>query len=138
MAAILEHLAWLDAPAGTPPPEAIGGDAVTRAMAFMLDYSFQMARRACGEAALPEPERDARLLARWLLRQSPVPEVVNAKALRHMAGGPGIKDAKRLRAALDDLADMGWVRPAPERAGGTKGRARSDWEVNPKVQERRQ
>ena len=137
LAAILEHLAWLDAPAGTPSPEAIGPKAVSRAMAFMLDYAYPMARRSFGEAALPEAERDGQILARWLLRQSPVPEMVNARDIRRMAGGPGIKDAKRLRAALDELADMGFVRPVPEIGGGLKGRARGDWRVNPRLRERR-
>jgi hypothetical protein len=110
-------------------------DAIARAVGFLADYAVPMARRAFGEAALPEPERDARRLARWLLRQSPMPETLNARALRRQEKGPGIADAPRLEAALHELAELGWVRPAPNREGSGKGRQRADWAVNPVLRE---
>jgi hypothetical protein len=62
---------------GTPAPERITLDDVVRAIGFLSEYVVPMARRAFGEAALPEPERDARRLARWYLRQPhPRPAVV--------------------------------------------------------------
>jgi hypothetical protein len=93
-----------------------------------------MARRVFGEAALPQAERDARTIARWLVRQIPLPETVNARDLRRMANGPGIRDVDRVNGALEELADAGWVRAAPTRAGGY-GRQRLDWAVNPALAE---
>jgi len=85
---------------------------------------------------LPEAERDARRLARWYLRQPrPRPAVLNARTLRRMADGPGIASAPRIEAALAELAELGWVRPAPDRDGDSAGRRRSDWAVNPAVRD---
>jgi plasmid stabilization system protein ParE len=33
---------------------------------------------------LPRAERDTRAIARWLIRQNPVPDIVNARDLRRM------------------------------------------------------
>ena len=45
---------------------------------------------------------------------------------------PRIGNADRIAAALRELAEAGWVRPAPTRAAGY-GRQRQDWAVNPAV-----
>jgi hypothetical protein len=50
--------------------------------------------------------------------------------MRRMADGPGIRDADRMNAALEELSDADWVRPAPARSAGY-GRQRLDWAVNP-------
>jgi hypothetical protein len=101
---------------------------------FIEQYAVGMARRVFGEAALPRADRDARAVARWLVRQKPLPETINARELRRMANGPGIADANRVSAALDELAEAGWVRPAPSRAAG-HGRQRQDWAVNPALRQ---
>jgi hypothetical protein len=136
LAAVFEHLEWLAEPPGTPPPGAVGADATARAIGFLCEYAAPMARRVFGEAALPESERDARRLARWLLRQpAPRPETLNAKGLRRLAGGPSIPTPERMDAALTDLAAAGWLRPAPGRAGETPGRPRKDWVLHPAIRE---
>jgi hypothetical protein len=85
---------------------------------------------------LPEPERDGRRLARWYLRQAPPRQaVVNARALRRTADGPGIPTAPRIEAALIELAELGWARPAPGREGANAGRQRTDWTINPAVRD---
>jgi hypothetical protein len=132
LAVIFAHLDWIAAPDGTAPPERITLDDLARALGFLADYAMPMARRAFGEAALPEAERDARRLARWYLRQpAPRPETLNARKLRRMADGPGLLTAPRITAALEELAELGWCRPAPGREGGGAGRQRGDWAVNP-------
>jgi hypothetical protein len=131
LAVVFEHLAWAAREGAAAPPEAIGEDAMERATAFLAAYAVPMARRVFGEAALPEAERDARRLARWLLRQDPCPEVLNARVMRRQADGPGIPKADRITGALGELAELGWVRSALAREGG--GRPRGDWAVNPAV-----
>jgi hypothetical protein len=71
-----------------------------------------MARRVFSEAALPRAERDTRAIARWLIRQNPVPDIVNARDLRRMAYGPGIRDADQMNAALEEFGGcrLGWAR----------------------------
>jgi hypothetical protein len=80
-----------------------------------------MTRRCFGDAARPQVERDAAGLAKWLLTQKPLPVVVNARVMRH-AGAIPTREAARHDAALAELADAGWLRPQPSRAGGAKGR----------------
>ena len=135
LAVVFAHLEWLARPDGAPPPEAVEFDAIAPALGFLESYAVPMARRAFGEAAMPEAERDARRLARWLRRQTPMPSTLNARALRRQAHGPGISTPARIEAALAELAELGWVRPAAAREGGGKGRQRGDWAVNPGLRE---
>jgi hypothetical protein len=96
-----------------------------------------MARRVFSEAALPRAERDTRAIARWLIRQNPVPDIVNARDLRRMAYGPGIRDADQMNAALEEFGGcrLGWARtwasrgiwPPAARLGG-EPRA-GDWSL---------
>ena len=92
-----------------------------------------MARRTFGETALPEAERDARTIARWLVAQDPVPEVINERGLARRSDGPGVRDPKRLGAALELLAEEDWVRAPIRKSGATGGRPRKDWAVTPGV-----
>jgi hypothetical protein len=134
---ILEHLAWCweDQRA---PPDRIDEWAVSAAADFLEQYAVPMARRVFGEGALPQSERDAHGLARWLVQQKPIPETINARELRRMAGSPSIPDSARMADALDELADAGWVRHAPVRAGANSGRQRQNWTVNPKLRKLKQ
>jgi hypothetical protein len=128
-ATILEHLWW----AGEPQqqaPERIDTDALDAALCLAEEYLLPMAERVYGEAALPEAERDAAALARWIARQAPVPEKVNARALRRCRAMPACA-AKRYDAALAELEAAGWVRPAAFEPG--PGRRAKDWLVNPAV-----
>ena len=132
LAVILQHLEWCWNDPTPPPPNEIEEWAVAAAADFLEDYAVPMARRVFGEAALPQAEHDARTLARWLVRQNPIAETINARELRRMPRGPGIANADRMSAALNEFAEAGWVRPAPARAGG-HGRPRHDWAVNPAI-----
>lgn len=134
LSVIWSHMAWLTAPVAGPPPETITMADLAPALGFLADYALPMARRAFGEAALPEVERDARRLARWYLALSPRPPVLNARELRRMASGPGLGTSERVESALMELAQLGWCRPASAREAEAGGRPRSDWTLNPKVQ----
>ena len=126
LALVLEHLWW--AVEGGEPPRRITAKAVTGAAALVSDYFLPMARRAYGNAALPEDERGARTIARWIVRDGA--KTLNASELRRTAKLPGLQKAGPVRAALDFLEDAGWIRAAPAREGATKGRKRSDYIVN--------
>jgi hypothetical protein len=130
LALIFAHLAWCEHGRGDPPGEVQEAD-MLRAVTFLADYAVPMARRCFGEAALPQSERDARRLARWLLRRQPVPATLNVRELRRMQDGPGISTPDRVRAALEELAGLGWVRQADPNRAGMGGRSRDDWTVNP-------
>ena len=133
LALILEYLAW-SAAYDAPEPSEVSEAAIVAALAVLESFAVPMARRTFGAAALPQVERDARRLARWLAQQRPPPATVNARRLRQIGAGPGIPDAERMEAALSELSAAGWTRPAPSRDGGP-GRARKDWAVNPAVAE---
>jgi hypothetical protein len=136
LAVIFAHLEWLERPAGTPSPETVDADAVARAIGFLAEYAVPMAKRAFGEAALPEAERDARRFARWYLRQRPPrPAVLNARRLRHSGSSPGIGTSARITAALEEMEALGWCRPIGGREGGGAGRQRVDWAMNPALLE---
>lgn len=134
LALIFQLLAWTASPEGTAEPDAIDELAVTAAIAFLRDFAIPMARRTFGAAALPQAERDARSVARWLIQQNPVPNTVNARELRRRGDGPAISDAERIEAALRELEAASWCRPASRSAQG--GRPRKDWEINPRLTER--
>lgn len=133
LSGIMEHLAWSGEGRGDPPT-GISITSMLRVLTFLEAYAVPMARRSFGTATLPQAERDARVLARWLVQRTPVPSVVNARALRLMGDGPGIGSAERMTLALQELAELGWARPAPARQGGGAGRQRSDWTVNPAIE----
>jgi hypothetical protein len=129
---IFAHLAWSEHGRGDPPGEVTEAD-MLRALTFLSDYAVPMARRCFGEAGLPEAERDARRLARWLLRRQPIPAALNVRELRRMQEGPGIATPDRIKAALEELAGLGWVRAADPNRAGIGGRSRNDWTVNPEL-----
>jgi hypothetical protein len=138
LALILEHLWWC-APSTSlspvMPPNRITIQAVHAAAALIEDYFKPMAERVFGDAALPEVDRLAATLARWILKERP--KLVNARDLRRKARLPGLRDAAKVRLALGALVEADWLRPAFERSGDHGGRQREDYEVNPKLWEAR-
>jgi hypothetical protein len=129
IALVLEHLCWCACDPSATPPDQVGLDAVRRAITMMDDYFLPMAEMVYGDACAPEAERHAAIVARRLLDQRP--EQINGRELRRQAGLPGLKDAGKVSAALEYLVDAGWLRPDFTRAGGSTGRRRQDYLVNP-------
>lgn len=131
LALVLEYLWWsrtLDL-----PPEAVSTMAVAGAITLADGYFTPMAQRAYGDAAVPEKERHAATVARWITKEQVT--LVNARNLRRQVRLPGLSEADKVHAALDVLVEAEWLRPAPSRQGGTKGRQSSDYAVNPRVLE---
>jgi hypothetical protein len=133
IALILEHLWWVGTRMTANPPETVTTAAVTAAIAYLDGYAIPMARRAFGDAAMPQVVKDAAAIARWLLDHEKLPTVINARAIRKAAVVPASKDVERYDAALAELGEAGWLREAPARAGQNPGRRRKDWQVSPKL-----
>jgi hypothetical protein len=133
LATVLTYLEWCGGSEAGPERTQIEARAIAQARYFLTAYAIPMARRTFGETALPEEERDARMIARWLVVQDPVPEVINERDLARRPDGPAVKASKRLAAALELLAEEGWVRPPIGKSGPAGGRPRKDWAVSPAV-----
>jgi len=135
IALVLEHLWWCGETSLSLPPSRISNDAINAAAALVEDYLKPMAERVFGDATLPEGDRLAAVLARWILRESPT--ILNARDIRRKARLPGLREADKVRLGLNVLVEADWLRPAFNRAGESTGRQREDYLVNPKVYERR-
>ena len=109
---------------------AISERSVAGGIRLWEDYFAPMAERVIGDAALPQADRDAATLARWIVAKRP--RVVNARELRRKHRLPGLTSADRVRAAIDELMEAGWLTPMKQPTGG---RPRADFEVQDRVYE---
>lgn len=92
-----------------------------------------MAERAYGDASLPEADRLAATLAHWIIKERP--EVINVRDVRRKARLPGLKEAPKVRIAIDALVEASWLAPDFDRKGEGPGRKREDYMVNRAVWE---
>jgi hypothetical protein len=131
LAVVLQHLYWCSTDSERSP-KIITRRAMSAAIVFLKDYATPMAKRCFGSAVLPQADRDARVLAKWLAKQNPLPERVNARDLRrtYVLSAP---KAERYDAALAELAEAGWLSSARDKAG--PGRKPKDWLVHPQLKE---
>jgi hypothetical protein len=130
LALVLEFL-WWSAAAGEPEPTEVSLDAVLAAAALLEDYFKPMAERPFGDAALPERERLAATLARHVIKRRL--ERLNARKIRREARLPGLREASKVKLAIEELEASGWLLPVPSREGDTPGRRKDDYLVNPKL-----
>jgi putative DNA primase/helicase len=126
LALVLEFLWW--SVENGPEPKEITGKAVTAAALLIEEYFKPMAERAYGDASVPENERHAASIAKWIAANKP--EAVNPRDLRHKKGLPGLRDTDQVKAAFDVLIEAGWLE-APEPGKGHRGR--NDYVVRPAV-----
>jgi hypothetical protein len=122
---------WCGGSAFALPPTTINDEAISAALALVIDYFHPMNERVYGDAGLPEPDRLAATLAKWVLKTGP--PVINAKKLRRSAGLPGLREAEKVKMAINVLLEADWLLPAPERSGPTGGRQRDDYIVSPRL-----
>jgi hypothetical protein len=127
LALVLEYLAWSEAGFRSEPLR-IGETVMLSAIGLIDGYFMPMARRVFGEAAIPEEERQAMELARWISEIKP--ERFNARETRRQIGG-SLREAKHMSQACEVLTQAGWIRPVPGRSNTGGGRTPSDYEVNP-------
>lgn len=126
---IMELVHWADE--GGDEPHEVSAQTVLMAADFVEEYAKPMALRVYGDAALPQCERDAAVIARHLLRSGQ--RKFNARALRREAGYQGPKNTEAQAQALDQLVQANWIKSAPSREGAKPGRLSLDFLVNPGV-----
>lgn len=131
VALVVQYLAWASDDDPMPAPSKISAATLVAVLDFIDSYAKPAALRVFGDAALPASERNAALLARFILRTKA--QRINAREVRRTSGISTLKQAQDVDAAVEALAEADWLRPAGERDGDTKGRAKKDFIVNPQV-----
>ncbi|HRF07461.1 MAG TPA: DUF3987 domain-containing protein [Xanthobacteraceae bacterium] len=128
LALVLESL-WWSATEDEVTPQAVSIKALQAAINLCDNYVMDMLTRVYGDAALPQVERNATTLARWITKNKPAN--INLRELRRTTGLPGLTEADDVSAAADELVAAGWLRPAPPTPG--RGRKPGDYLVNPAI-----
>jgi putative DNA primase/helicase len=130
LALIAELSAW--AFIGGDEPRDISARSLVAAAGFVDDYAKPMAQRVYGDAALPKVERDAAILARYLISLGE--KVINKRRLSRSPhkSEHGLR-GDALANALDHLEAGDWVRDSSGREGETIGRKRQDYTINPRI-----
>jgi hypothetical protein len=125
LATVLTYLEWCagSEAEAVAEPKQIEKLAIAQARYFLFDYAIPMGRRTFGETALPEAERDARTIARWLVAQDLVPEVINERDLARRPDGPGVSASPRPSSSWTRRG--GCVRPSGSPAQPAAGPGRT-------------
>jgi hypothetical protein len=131
LALVLELLWWAAGPDGVPEPGEVSAKALGAALDLIEDYFKPMLLRVLGEAALPLVDRHAAVLGRAI--QSRRALVINAREVRRDWRLPGLREAGSVAAAIGALEEAGWLKPVGGRDGGSAGRQRGDYAVDPRV-----
>ncbi len=119
---------------GGPEPDRISYASTAAAIQWVEDYAKPMAARTYGDAAVPQVDRNASLLARYIRRNGL--DRLNLRELRrtpHKSHLKPLQAKQALEDALDLMESAGWVRPDFHREGDGHGQPRKDYSVNPKV-----
>ncbi len=132
LALVLEHLWWAATPEN-PPLRSVGLAALRGAILLWEEYFRPQAVRVYSEASIPQRDRGATTLARWIKKTRV--QVVNLRDIRRTAGLPGLSTSAAVAEAAEELVAAGWLIPAPAREGGSKGRQSLDFKVNPRLWE---
>lgn len=129
LALVVELIGW--AAGNGPEPTAIRPETLVGVLSFIDEYAKPSALRVFGDAALPLSERNAAALGKYILRTNA--QRINLRDVRRSSGIATLKVAADVDAAAEALAEAGWLRPAPTRAGDRPGQATKDYLVNPAV-----
>jgi len=132
LALILEHLSWCSEPNKSPPAE-ISATSVGKAQDLLDSYFMPVTEMVYGDAALPEEDRLASSLAKYITKHKP--KTINASKIRTEARIPGLRKAAKVKMAIDGLEEAQWIWPSGARDGDTIGRKKSDYTVNPSLWE---
>jgi len=132
LALVAELSTW--AIRGGEEPREVSMASLEAAAAWVDDYAKPMAERVYGDAALPAVERHAAVLARYI-RKAKLTSI-NKRDLKqspHKTPLAALREAPVMDAAVSYLVDAGWLIDKSEREGGSPGRRRGDYAVNPAV-----
>lgn len=129
LALVAELLAW--AKRGGREPDSIKATTLVTVLEFVDSYAKPSALRVFGDAALPIDQRNAAQLAKLIVKNRW--ERINARDLLKTGRLSKAEKAADVDAAIELLIDADWLRAAPSRLGGTVGRAKKDYLVNPAV-----
>lgn len=128
---VLESLWWCAADGFAPPPARISARAFAAAATLVADYFIPMAERTYGDAAIPDADRHAATLARWIVLRRPAE--VHVRLLQREVRLPGLNTADAIHEAAAVLVEADWLRP-PVRSTQA-GRAKAAYSVNPGLRE---
>jgi Protein of unknown function (DUF3987) len=129
LAIVFELLSWVAR--GGEEPNVVGADSMARAGEY-LDYLGGMLDRVTAGLALSAAEADAAAILRHILATSP--QRINERDLYQRPDWSWLRESARRAAAFDELERRGIVRQAA-RTG--RGRPAGDWDVAPRLSERR-
>ncbi len=117
---------------GGEEPRHISLDSLVAAAGFVDDYAKPMAQRVYGDAALPDAERNAAVLARYIRKHAFT--MINKRDLKrspHKSHLAVLRNAAAMDAAVAHLVDSGWLLSTDD--GNPQGRPRGDYLVNPAI-----
>ena len=129
---VSELTAW--AYAGGAEPGEISTRSVAAAIKWVEDYAKPMAQRVYGDAAVSVADRNAALLARYIVKHGLTD--VNMRDMRlapHKRYLKPLLEKGAMEEAFEVLTGSGWLRPNPSREGDSQGQPRKDYRVNPAV-----
>jgi len=126
LALALEFLEWSFLGDG-PAPHEISEQSMARAAMLYSSYFVPMASRVFGDAALPQAERDAGALAKYIIARRP--DAVKVRDIYRERIG-GISDPDRAHKAVASLVESGWLIDAATRKGPSPGRRENLYAVN--------
>lgn len=124
----LELLTWCAESGASAPPTEISAETLNQACRLVADYFMPMAARVYGDAAVPDVERHAATLAKWLMFGKST--YVHVRTVQREAKLPGLRAAETIRAACDVLVEADWLRP-PVAGSGFQARGKVAYPVNP-------
>lgn len=96
--------------------------AIEAATVMIEQYLKPMAARTYGDAGLPQAERNAATLAKWIVKNKL--ERINTREIQRTGKLPGMRKAAEIREAIEVLEEAGWLRADSLRAGGERGGAK--------------
>ena len=102
--------------------------AVEAATVMIEQYLKPMAARAYGDASLPQAERNAATLAKWIIKNKPTR--INVRETQRKVRLPGMRTAAEIKDAIEVLVEADWLRHDPKREGESNGKKSGDYVVN--------
>lgn len=124
----LELLNWCADGGLSTPPTQISPESLAHACKLVEDYFMPMAARVYGDAAVPEIERNAATLAKWVMLTKP--PYVHVRTVQREVKLPGLRSAEAIKAACDSLVEADWLRQ-PAGGSGFQARGKVAYPVNP-------